>query len=246
MFFNSLARRTVTAMAIVCTASTGVAMTQIEANATGATRVGPPSAGVLYPGCYDQSWSYAVDPAQAGYDWAIFVKAVDPSGREEASGSVWKDEGAAPSGFGEMQICSDDLPGTWTLNAEIHFYGGPYDDEVLPSTTFTLREALSKTSLRASTRSARLGQNVRLKVRSLVEQPNGYFPSEYGSVVVQQRVGGVWRKVGTASLDDNGGGSVILRWAKPTGKVTFRALTKSTDDFVGSESPKLAVRTSRA
>ncbi|MFC7494276.1 MULTISPECIES: hypothetical protein [unclassified Nocardioides] len=223
----------------------GAAALQAPAAAQRATAVSV-SSGVLYPGCHDVPWTYTIDPAQAAYDWAVFVSAYDPSGSEVSSDSVWKDEGAPPSGTGNgFQVCSHQLSGTWTLQAEVHFYGGPYADIVFPTQSFSMREAKSKTSVTIKKKTVKTGQTVKVKIRCLVEYPNGFYPESFVKVVAQRKVDGVWKKAGVAYVDDRGYATVAFTWKLKKGKQLVRGTTPRTDRFLGSQSSAVKVKTAK-
>lgn len=201
--------------------------------------------GVLYEGCPTHSWRYQVEDDQATYDWAIFVTAYDPRGVEVSSGSVWADEGAPPAGVASgddgLQICSSERAGRYTLTAEIHFYGGPYSDRTLPSSTFTMRDPRSRTTLRASDTTASYNQPLRFRMTSFQEYPRGYFGEDYETVVLQRRTPSGWKRVGRDSTDDRGVAVVRLRWTHRA-PVRLRAFTPRTSDHAGSFSRVVAIR----
>jgi hypothetical protein len=213
------------------------------AHAEGSTAVGGIN-GVIYEGCQDLQFTYQVDPNQAGYDWAIFVKAWDPRGIEASSGSVWKDEGYPASGTSSgddgLFFCSDALPGTYILTAEIHFYGGPHNDAVLPQSSFQLRKAKSRTKLKVNDKSAAIGQTLRFTAVSKVEFPNGYFANDYEYVVLQRRTGSGWSKFGRAYTNSKGMATFEKRWSEK-GPVIVRAVTPPAGNYRKSKSVTIRI-----
>lgn len=203
------------------------------------------SSGVLYEGCPTHPWRYQVEDDQATYDWAIFVTAYDPRGVEVSSGSVWADEGAPPAGVATgddgLQICSSELAGRYTLTAEIHFYGGPYNDHELPSSSFTMREARSRTSLRASDTTATYNQTLRFTMTSMQEYPRGYFGEDYETVVLQRKTPTGWKRVGRYSTDERGDAIARFRWNERAA-VRLRAVTPRSSDHTASSSRIITIR----
>lgn len=201
--------------------------------------------GVLYEGCLSHSWRYQVADDQATYDWAIFVTAYDPRGVEVSSGSVWADEGAPSAGVASgddgVQICSFERAGAYTLTAEIHFYGGPYSDQELPSSSFTMRDPRSRTELRASDTTASHNQKVRFKMTSLQEYPRGFFGEEYETVVLQRKAASSWERVGRYSTNERGVAVARIRWSE-RGRVSLRALSPRTTEHTASYSRVVTVR----
>lgn len=201
--------------------------------------------GVLYQGCNYQSFKYDIPPEKAAYDWSLLVTAYDPRGIESTSAWLWKDEGDPPSGTasGEngLMICNFEPAGTYTLRAELNFYGGPYNDETLPESSFTMRKPYTRTRLRVNDKTAAYGQRLKFRIVSKAEYPRGYFANEYANVILQRRTPAGWRKIGRYSTNENGVAVARVRWWHRT-PVPVRALTPRTSSYKASRSAPTRIR----
>lgn len=243
-----LKARIAVAVATVLTAAltvTGAATLTAGPAAGGPTtwaRTGP---GVLYEGCPKHPWRYAVSDEQALYDWAMFVTVYDPRGVEAASGSVWADEGAPASGTATgddaLQLCDSALAGEYTFTAEIHFYGGPFEDQTLAPSTFVMRDPRSRTRLSVSDTTASYNQVIKFKMTSLQEYPKGYFGEDYETVVLQRRTPAGWKRVGGYTTNERGVATTRFRWNERA-VVKVRAVTPRTTEHSKSISPTVTIR----
>lgn len=236
------AAATVLTTSLAATGLMTISANPATAAATTAVRV---SNGVLYEGCPTHNWAYQVEDDQALYDWAIFVTAYDPRGVEVSSSSVWADEGAPSAGVAGgddgLQICGSERAGRYTLTAEIHFYGGPYNDKALPSSSFTMRPARTRTKLRASDTTANYNQMMRLTMTSLQEYPRGYFGEDYATVVLQRKTSSGWKRLGRYSTNDRGVAIARFRWNERR-PVKVRASTPRSTGTTASRSPVITIR----
>jgi hypothetical protein len=174
-------------------------------------------AGVIYDTCHDNKFQYSIDPEKAAYDWSLEVRAFDPRGVEVTSSWLWKDEGDPSSGTASgsdngLQICSWERAGTWRLEAELNFYGGPYADEILASDTFTMRKARSKASLSVNDTTAQYNQRLRFATRVTGEYPKGYFPLQYKTVRLQKLTSAGWKTIARTSTNENGVARFSVVW----------------------------------
>jgi hypothetical protein len=195
---------------------------------------------VLYQGCHEHPYQYHINADQASYDWSLQVTAYDPRGIEATSSWIWKDEGDPPSGTAggdnALSICSGERPGRYTIRAELNFYGGPYTDQILPESSFTLRLPRTRTSLKVNDRSAALGQRLRFKIRSKTEFPTGYFGSEYERVVLERKAGARWLRMGRRYTTNSRGVAVAKVSWDSRRPVKVRAVTRRTEDHGKSTS----------
>ena len=174
------------------------------AEASVAGTIGNGSA-VLYEGCRYWSIPYllSVDP---GVDyWNLSLSIKGPDGIEDFSDYLYSSEYPS-SGSAQVQVCSIDDPGTYTVEATGEFTDYDTDQDgtyTLPSSTFNVRQPKSKTTLKVK----QLPQNkMRLTVTVKDERPNGFFPSEYADVKLQAFKGGRWVTAhsGTGYTDEKG------------------------------------------
>jgi hypothetical protein len=202
--------------------------------------------GVVYEGCNYQPFEYSIPPEMAAYDWSLAVTAYDPRGLEAAGTYLWKDEGDPASGTATgddngLQFCSGDTAGTYTIKAELNFYGGPYADYRFDGTPFQMRRAHSRTTLQVNDTTASYGQRLTFRMRSTVEYPRGYFPNQYQYVTLQQKTAGGWKRLGRYFTDDTGRAIARVRWNYRSA-VSVRAVTQRTGDYDASTSAAIRIR----
>ena len=200
---------------------------------------------VVYGTCYQKQFGYSIDPDMAAYDWSLWVTAYDPRGVEVSGGSVWKDDGYAASGTSKgddgLQICSSEMPGTWRIESEIHFYGGPYEDQVLPASHISVRRGATRTSVTVNDRTARYNQVLTFKVKSTAEYPNGFFNNEYADVRLQRKTSGGWVNIGKAMANEIGVARFRGHW-KIRAKTQVRAVTRAESPYTASTSKTVTIR----
>jgi hypothetical protein len=200
---------------------------------------------VIYDTCYQKQFRYSVDPDMAAYDWSLWVTAYDPRGVEVSGGSVWKDDGYPASGISKgddgLQICSSEMPGTWRIESEIHFYDGPYEDQTLPTSHISVRRGATRTSVAVNDHTARYKQVLTFKVKSTAEYPNGFFGNAYADVRLQRKASGRWVNIGKAMANENGVARFRGRW-KIRAKTQVRAVTLAESPYTASTSKTLTIR----
>ena len=199
--------------------------------------------GVIYDTCHYHQFRYSIDPEKAAYDWSLEVRAYDPRGVQVSSTFLWKDEGDPSSGVASgsdngLQICSWERPGTWRLEAELNFYGGPYSDEVLPAATFTMRSARSKATLSVNDRSAQYNQRLRFSTRVTGEYPNGYFPLSYRTAMLQKKTSTGWKTIARKSTSDTGVARFSVVW-KERRRKAVRVVSVPGSPFSKGASPTI-------
>lgn len=203
------------------------------------------SNAVIYDTCYQKQFRYNIDPDLAAFDWSLWVTAYDPRGVEVSSASVWKDEGYGASGTSKgddgLQICSFEMPGTWRIESEIHFYGGPHEDQTLPVSHISVRRAATRTSVTVNDRTADYNQILTFKVKSAAEYPNGFFRNGYADVRLQRKASGRWVNIDKATANENGVARFRGRW-KIRAKTQVRAVTLAESPYTASRSKIITIR----
>jgi hypothetical protein len=240
--FTTATRRLLTL--VLCSALAVTALNWGAPPAHAATSSVSGVSGVIYDTCSYHRFRYAIDPAKAAYDWSLEVRAIDPRGVEVSSSWLWKDEGDPPSGTTSgddgLQICSSEIPGTWRLEAELNFYGGPYTDEALPTTSFTMRKARSRASLSVNDSSARYGQRLRFASRVTGEFPTGYFALSWETVRLQKRTASGWQTIARTTTNENGVARFAITW-KERRRKAIRVVANPGTPYVGSVSRTLLI-----
>lgn len=139
--------------------------------------------GVLYDDCRAHPYSFAITPPPGTDSWSMDVTAYGPDGTSEASDFVYDD---ISTGGGELQFCGYELPGQYELVAEIEYSdydatGSGTSTERL-TTTFAMRQPMTRTSLKVSSRRPSFNASVRFVITAKDERPSGYFPTSYTTV----------------------------------------------------------------
>jgi len=188
--------------------------------------------GVLHEGCISVPFEYAIDPDKAAENWSLEVTAYDPAGTEVGSSWLWKDDGDAPAGTTAgrddgIRVCRGAAVGRYRLTAALHFYLAPFEDEMLPESSFMVREPESRTGLVVNDPSPSVGERLRFRIRSRVEQPSGFVSNQHRKVALQKRTPAGWVEVGRVATDDRGVAVVEVRWRNRAMRAV-RALTPRT------------------
>jgi len=160
---------------------------------------------VLYEGCRYWAIPYSLNLVPGIDYWNLSLSVKGPDGIEDFSDYLYSSDYPS-SGSAQVQVCSIDDPGTYTVEAtgEWSDYNTDQDGTyTLPSSTFEVRLPESKTTLKVK---ALPRNRVRLTVAVKDERPNGFFPSEYADVKLQAFRGGRWVTAndGTGYTDKNG------------------------------------------
>jgi hypothetical protein len=197
--------------------------------------------GVLYSDCRDHPFSYAVELPAGTADWSMDVYAYSPDGLEASSDFIYD---AAETGTGNFFFCGYEMPGRYTIEAEVEACDADYDCSTfsLDESSFYMRKPRTKTLLSASPLDARRGQVVKFVVTSKDERPRGYFRNDYARVYLQRKDGQRWVKIkGSQGLTGSNGKEVIkLRYTG--GRPKVRAVTAASDAYSKSTSKPVTIR----
>jgi len=149
--------------------------------------------GVVYAeGCQDHAYTYIFDGLPAGYSATLNLTLLGPDGLRAGADSQHE-----PSGTGSFFFCSSSLTGVYTARgtAEICQTSSPYScSSVDVERAFSMRKPHSRTGLSAPRR-VRPGREFEVKVTVRDERPNGYFPTDYTDVYLEQRGRHGWQRV---------------------------------------------------
>lgn len=205
---------------------------------------------VLYEGCHRHPFEYSLDPVKAEADWVLRVSVKDPDpehhdGHRATMSVLSKEEGLPSSGVATgdnaLFICDFETPGSWQLVARLEFSDDAHPDELLPRSTFTMREPRSRTRLAVNDTTARYGQVLRFRIRSRVEGPSGYVPNRSRYVVLQKRTASGWERIRRRRTDENGVVRTRVTW-RHSKAMQVRAITPRTEIYTASLSPRIWIR----
>lgn len=190
--------------------------------------------GVIYSDCRTHPIAYSAPiPANASY-FNLDLTVLGPDGLYVSGDYLASSLGDPPTGTADVQICGYSAkPGTYTVTGE-----GSYDiglttyKYALPSATFTMRRARTKT--------VAISKPSAVTVRVKDERPNGYFLTDFATVYLEQRVGKVWKRIPRTKRALSGGRDVFRLNIKT--KVKVRAVTLADDNYAGSKSKPVVVR----
>jgi hypothetical protein len=235
--------RGATALAVVISAIVGA---MGPAAASGAPGVSiSTSNGVLYDGCWQHSFAYAVTLPQGSTHWDLDVTLYGPDGLEVSSDYLYGYTDSPAPGNGSIQICDFEMAGTYTLKTQFEWSDQNDDDHAttLAPVPFTMRRPQTRTSLAASTANPRYGQVLTLRVTSRDERPTGYFANRYELVRVQHYVAGQWLTLRGGQLTTNYYGTTAMRYRFASRHAErLRAVTLTTEDYTRSTSATSILR----
>lgn len=211
-----------------------MAPTPTAVAATGGSVTG--TNGVLYDGCHDWAFRYAVDPS--AHSWSLDIEVFDPRGVSSTGAYLF--DGANPSsgtatGDDRFLICDYEPAGRYTIRATVEYCDSDWSchTESLPVSSFTMRKPYTRTGVSVSDRTATYGQLLTFKVVSRLEFPNGYFANRYQRVLLQKRTGSGWVTFSRLETGYYGTMRVRVRWPHHRG-LAVRAVTLTTPQYRGS------------
>lgn len=226
-------RRHLKAALAVIVASTSIVVTT-TAPANAATATLSFDDGVLYSGCFDYPYSYTLDLPSGTTNWSLDLTITKPDGEEIASDYQYG-TGRIGTLESDVMICGSEDAGELTAAGTVEGSGSSirdYELDITP-TTFTMRRPQSQTIAKLLGK-PKCGKTVRIKSTTLDERPNGFFPAEYGDVVLQQQIGSKWKRLDDDYIDE-GSATFAVRWTKPKNKpcskATLRVMTAYDSDY---------------
>jgi hypothetical protein len=152
-------------------------------------------------------------------------------------------------GTAGFSLCDEDAAGLYTIESTLQYWdqdGGVFNTP-LPSSTFTMRKALTQTTLNVSTRRPRVGQSISFVIDSRDERATGYFRNPRAPVRLETQSGRVWQPLPRSSKRSDLYGQARLTLRYDTKKpVKVRAVTMATAKFAASSSPTIRIRPRRA
>ncbi len=196
---------------------------------------------MLYDDCVDHPVRYTITADQPDATWQLSVDTADPTGARGGGNDRSNSLGDPAAGTVGVQMCGASLePGTFTLSGVLIHGVGNVDP--VPPSTFTMRNPMTRTRIKASTTEPRRGQHVTITIKSRDEMPEGWRRKDDARVVLQRDVRSTWVKVqgGRARTDDKG--KAVLRFAYPGRKTRLRAVTRGSADWDGWRSSVLVLR----
>jgi hypothetical protein len=199
---------------------------------------------VLYDGCHMWPLSYTLSLPPQAVDWSLDMSVRTPGGLEVTSAYAYG-SGSTASGTEEMQFCGSlERPGRHAVEASGEWCDTDYDcfPFTLPTSSFSVRQAKTRTTLEVSDSTLRENQVFTFYVRTKDEQPNGFFAADYADVVIQRKVKGKWVKAPDGDIFiSNGKGKISYRWLGG-GTSKARAVRKSSDNLGKSVSRVVTLR----
>ena len=192
---------------------------------------------MLYSDCTEHPFSYGVSPPETAITWSIELVVQQPDGT--SGGSVFISKGDPTTGITTESFCpSTSIPGTYSVSGTYKVVDDD-PDSLYPKTTLTpvvpftfdLRLAYAKVEAKASDRTPKIGQKVKVNVKVSDERPSGgYFATSGASVKLQQLKGSKWVNVAGGKGYTESNGRVQVRFKnKAKGKTEYRVQADVSD-----------------
>jgi hypothetical protein len=233
-------------MLVAAVAVTGTLTTVLLPGAAYAAEGSLSSGGsVLYSGCWEHPYTYSLPGAESADGWSIDATLYGPDGIEVASDYEYGEGAPQAAATSTLQICSEELPGKYTITATATWYDTDSNRYLIPMTpaTFTMRDPFTRTGVSVSTTNPRYGQPLSIAVSSKDERPNGFFANGYATVTVQRYTRGQWIALSGGRLHTNTYGRASDRWRfNSRVPMKLRAVTSATTAFGRSVSRVITVR----
>jgi len=188
---------------------------------------------VLYDHCQQHPISYDLQIGPLTAPWRVEFQVLDPAGHT-SEGTVLNSATNPPtSGTFTQTFCGSEPTGTYTVRATVRY--APVNLEVpLPSTTFDVRPAGTRTSLAQKS----LGDDRhRLTAKVREEAEHGYVRANGIPVRLEKRTHGQWHRVRGISLTTVHGRAV----ATVDSRGTYRAVVPAGGNHAASTSEPLKV-----
>ena len=207
------------------------------AHAATTVRLSIPNGVIYVEGCQDHAYTYSFDGLPADYSAHLSLDLLGPDGL-----SAGADSQDGPSGTGSFFFCASSMTGVYTATgtAEICRTSYPYScASVDVRRQFSMRKAYSRTKAVAPRR-VRAGSTFQVKVTVTDERPNGYFPTDFAEVHLEQRGRHGWQRLPhTMTTVYDGRTSIPVHMTGP--KMVLRAV-KRAGSVEGSVSDRVVVR----
>lgn len=187
--------------------------------------------GVIFADCTEHPFTYAVTPPEDASSWKIELAIQAPDGT--TGGSVYVGPSSPTTGVAMESFCPEEsLPGTYTVTGVyevLEFHGGMIADFTrTPVTPFTfeLRLPASEVTAKASDKTPKVGQRVKVNVKVSDERPaGGFFGTSDAGVQLQRLKGAKWVGVSRTKEVTGSAGTVQLRFRHGwKGKTKFKVV----------------------
>lgn len=187
--------------------------------------------GVIFADCTQHPFNYAVTPPEGASSWKIELTIQAPDGT--TGGSVYVGPTSPTTGVAMESFCPEEsLPGTYTVTGiyeVLEFHGGMIADFTrTPVTPFTfeLRLPASEVTAKASDKTPKVGQRVKVNVRVSDERPaGGFFGTSDAGIQLQRLKGARWVGVARTKEITGSAGTVQLRFRHVwKGKTKFKVV----------------------
>ena len=188
---------------------------------------------VLWDGCNRYPYTYSIDPA--GYSSWSMTTFHEP-GEPFLDGYLRSDE-QPPTGTDYFQFCEHlHSPGVHTVLGKLNVGPGPLF--VTTPDSFTIRRPATQTRIEVSDETPRPGQQVEVRLVTMVESPSGFVRDDSSVLQLQQKTKKGWKKVARQKTDK---GKAKTGFRYRGGKVTLRgrSIGSAGDNDTGSFSVKV-------
>jgi hypothetical protein len=185
--------------------------------------------GVIFADCTDHPFNYSVTPPEDANSWNIELTVQAPDGT--SGGSVYVGPSSPTTGVATESFCpGESMAGTYSVTGVyevLEFNGGMIGEFTrTPVTPFTfdLRLPYSKVTAKASDKSPKVGQRVKVNVKVADERPaGGFFGTTDAGVQLQRLKGSRWVGVSGTKEYTGSAGTVQLRFRHAwKGMTTFK------------------------
>lgn len=197
--------------------------------------------GVIWADCTGHPFNYSVTPPEDASSWNIELAIQAPDGTN--GGSVYVGPSSPTAGVAAESFCpGESLAGTYTVTGVyevLEFNGGmiaEFTRTPVTPFTFDLRLPYSEVTAKASDKSPKVGQRVKVNVKVSDERPaGGFFGTSDAGVQLQRLKGSRWVGVSGTKEFTGSAGTVQLRFRHAwKGKTRFKVVADL--DYLGKAS----------
>jgi hypothetical protein len=188
---------------------------------------------VLYNHCQQHPIDYDLLVSPGTALWRLEVQVADPAGHVSEGSVVNSATNPTTAGTVTTTFCGSEPAGTYTVRATGFYEILPAVEipYVLPTTTFQVRPAKTRTSLRSTS----LGHGrYRLTTTVREESEKGFAKSNGVTVRIERLVHGAWKKVRGTALTTVHGAVTATLTGRAGSKV--RAVVPARNNYAGSSS----------